>query len=141
MLNHDDLKLNNQLCFPLYVLSKEIINQYRPYLDELGITYPQYLVLMVLWEQDDLTVGQIGEKVYLDSGTLTPLLKRLEQKGIVTRNRCVNDERIVKISLTEEGMKMKDKACLIPKSMLNRLNIDEEELRVLKQIINKLNQK
>ena len=141
MLNHDDLKLNNQLCFPLYVLSKEIINQYRPYLDELGITYPQYLVLMVLWEQDDLTVGQIGEKVYLDSGTLTPLLKRLEQKGIVARNRCVNDERIVKISLTEEGVKMKDKACLIPKSMLNQLNIDEEELRVLKQIINKLNQK
>ncbi len=141
MSNIDDLKLSNQLCFPLYVLSKEIINQYRPYLDELGITYPQYLVLMVLWEQDHLTVGQIGEKVYLDSGTLTPLLKRLEQKGIVKRNRCVNDERVVKISLTKEGMQMKDKACLIPKAMVHKLNITQEELDILKQIINKLNQK
>jgi len=141
MLNHDDLKLNNQLCFPLYVLSKEIINQYRPYLDDLDITYPQYLVLMVLWEQDNLTVSQIGEKVYLDSGTLTPLLKRLEQKGIVARNRCVNDERVVKITLTEEGVKMKDKACLIPKEMLNQLDITEDELIVIKQIINKLNKK
>ena len=141
MSNIDDLKLSNQLCFPLYVLSKEIINQYRPYLDELGITYPQYLVLMVLWEQDHLTVGQIGEKVYLDSGTLTPLLKRLEQKGIVTRIRCSNDERIVRISLTEEGLKMRNKACLIPKEMLHKLNISQEELDVLKQIINKINKK
>ena len=141
MSNIDDLKLSNQLCFPLYVLSKEIINQYRPYLEELGITYPQYLVLMVLWEQDHLTVGQIGEKVYLDSGTLTPLLKRLEQKGIVTRIRCSNDERIVRISLTEEGLKMRNKACLIPKEMLHKLNISQEELDVLKQIINKINKK
>lgn len=141
MLNSDDLKLSNQLCFPLYVLSKEIINQYRPYLDELDITYPQYLVLMVLWEQDDLTVGQIGEKVYLDSGTLTPLLKRLALKGIVTRNRSVTDERVVKISLTTEGISLKEKACLIPQTMLNHLNLSVEELDVLKQIINKLNQK
>lgn len=141
MSNLDDLKLSNQLCFPLYVLSKEIINQYRPYLDELDITYPQYLVLMVLWEQDHLTVGQIGEKVYLDSGTLTPLLKRLEQKGIVTRIRCSNDERIVRISLTDEGLKMRNKACLIPKTMLQKLNITQEELVVLKQIINKINKK
>jgi DNA-binding MarR family transcriptional regulator len=87
MENHNPPKLGNQLCFPLYVISKEITGLYRPFLDEIGITYPQYLVMMVLWENDGLTVNQIGEKLHLDSGTLTPLLKRLEAKGFINRKK------------------------------------------------------
>ena len=140
MKNHEQLKLSNQLCFPLYALSKGIINQYRPFLDELDITYPQYIVLLVLWENDNLTVGQIGEKVQLDSGTLTPLLKRLEAKEIISRNRCKDDERIVKIELTEKGQDLKSKACSIPTKIYNKFNLTEEETEFLKHIINKIKQ-
>ena len=140
MENYEQLKLDNQICFPLYALSKEIINQYRPFLDELEITYPQYIVLLVLWENDDLTVGQIGEKVQLDSGTLTPLLKRLEAKEIISRNRCKEDERIVKIELTEKGQDLKSKACSIPSKISEKINLSDDELKVIKTIINKLNQ-
>lgn len=140
MENYDQLKLSNQICFPLYALSKEIINQYRPFLDELEITYPQYIVLLVLWEHDNLTVSQIGEKVQLDSGTLTPLLKRLETKEFITRNRCKNDERIVKIELTKKGQELKLKACSIPSKISKKLNLSEEEINTLKTIICKINQ-
>ena len=135
----EDLKLSNQLCFPLYALSKEIINQYRPFLEALDLTYPQYLVMLVLWESDGLTVGQIGEKIYLDSGTLTPLLKRLEAKEIILRNRCKDDERIVKIVLTQKGHALKLKACSIPSKINKKINLTEEEFKLLKHIINKIN--
>lgn len=138
MTEYNELKLSNQLCFPLYVLSKEIISKYRVLLDKLEITYPQYLVLMVLWENDDLTVSQIGEKLFLDSGTLTPLLKRLEVKNIIERNRCIEDERVVKILLTDYGVSLKEQACEIPKAMVNKINLSDEEIEVLKNIINKL---
>jgi DNA-binding MarR family transcriptional regulator len=109
MENPEFLKLENQLCFPLYVIAKEITGLYRPFFDELDITYPQYLVMMVLWEHDGLPVNSIGEKLYLDSGTLTPLLKRLENKGFIERKRKKEDERVVEVFITESGRNLQEK--------------------------------
>lgn len=133
-----NLKLENQLCFPIYALSREITAMYRPLLDELGLTYPQYLVLLVLWEEEHQTVNQLGEKLRLDSGTLTPLLKRLEQKGIVIRNRSTVDERVVNVSLTKEGESLKSKAVCIPEQLADSLTITIDELVQLRSIINKI---
>jgi MarR family transcriptional regulator, organic hydroperoxide resistance regulator len=134
----ESLKLSNQICFPIYSLSKEIIQQYRPFLDELDLTYPQYLVMLVLWENDFLTVGQIGEKLNLDTGTLTPLLKRLELKKCINRTRSEEDERIVRISLTDFGKKLKEKAVCIPSKMREQYDLSEEELIVFNTIIQKI---
>ena len=134
----ESLKLSNQICFPIYALSKEVVSQYRPFLDRLDLTYPQYLVMLVLWETDGITVGSIGEKLALDTGTLTPLLKRLEAKGIIHRNRSVEDERIVLISLSEDGKKLKELACEIPLQMKQNFDLTDEEISTLKQIINKI---
>ena len=101
--NYDTLKLENQLCFPLYAASREIIKKYRPYLDELGLTYTQYIAMMVFWEQKKITVKELGEKLYLDSGTLTPMLKNLEAKGFVRRYRDKDDERVLNVEITQEG--------------------------------------
>ena len=131
-------QLGNQLCFPLYVLAKEITGLYRPLLEELDITYPQYLVMMVLWEHQRLTVNQIGEKLFLDSGTITPLLKRLEAKSYIVRQRKIEDERVVEISLTDEGERLQDKACLIPEKMNDRLDLSETDVQELKQAVSKL---
>jgi MarR family transcriptional regulator, organic hydroperoxide resistance regulator len=132
------LKLSNQICFPIYVLSKEITNMYRPLLDKLELTYPQYLVMMVLWEHEFLSVGQIGELLRLDTGTLTPLLKRLEAKELVLRRRSSIDERIVTVSLTDKGKNLKKEATCVPVELLSKINIPEQELEQLKQIINKI---
>lgn len=134
-------QLSNQLCFPFYVIAKEIAGLYRPLLEELDITYPQYLVMMVLWEHQRLTVNQIGEKLSLDSGTLTPLLKRLETKSYIIRQRKIEDERVVEISLTDVGERLQDKACLIPVKMNEKLNLSETDVRELKEAINKLLEK
>ena len=133
-----DLQLDQQLCFPVYALSREITAMYWPILDELGITYPQYLVLLVLWEEKQQTVNQLGEKLRLDSGTLTPLLKRLEQKGIVGRKRSTTDERVVNISLTTDGEALRNKAVCIPEQLVGLLNVTHEELVQLRSIINKI---
>ena len=138
MDQHKTPQLGNQLCFPLYVIAKEITGLYRPLLEELDITYPQYLVMMVLWEHQRLTVNQIGEKLFLDSGTITPLLKRLEAKSYIVRQRKIEDERVVEISLTDEGERLQDKACLIPEKMDDRLNLSETDVQELKQAISKL---
>ena len=138
MDQHKTPQLGNQLCFPLYVIAKEITGLYRPLLEELDITYPQYLVMMVLWEHQRLTVNQIGEKLFLDSGTITPLLKRLEAKSYIVRQRKIEDERVVEISLTDEGERLQDKACLIPEKMNDRLNLSETDVQELKQAISKL---
>ena len=138
MENQETPKLGNQLCFPFYVIAKEITGMYRPYLEELDITYSQYLVMMVLWEFERLTVNQIGEKIYLDSGTLTPLLKRLEAKSYIVRNRKKEDERVVEVFLTEEGNQLQKKACIIPGKMQDKLNLSEDDLVALKETINKL---
>ncbi|MEE1885512.1 MarR family winged helix-turn-helix transcriptional regulator [Pedobacter flavus] len=134
----DILNLDNQVCFPIYSLAKEMVNHYRPFLDELNITYPQYLVLLVLWEEKEQTVGQLGEKLFLDTGTLTPLLKRMEQKGIIMRTRSEKDERVVNLKLTEHGIGLKTKALEIPGKLMKSMNVSEQELIALKTIINKI---
>ena len=131
-------KLENQICFPLYVISKEMIGLYRPLLEKLDITYSQYLVLMVLWEKDGLTVNQIGEKLFLDSGTITPLLKRLEAKKYISRQRKTCDERSVEIFLTKNGQDLKIQACEIPLKMKEKLDLTVEELEDLKILVDKL---
>lgn len=138
MENSENLKLENQICFPLYAIAKEITGLYRPFLDELDITYPQYLAMMVLWEQDGLPVTHIGEKLLLDSGTLTPLLKRLETKGFISRNRKKEDERVVQVFLTEKGKVLKENACGVPDKILKKINVQPEDLLELKNSINKI---
>jgi DNA-binding MarR family transcriptional regulator len=138
MEKSENLKLENQICFPLYAIAKEITGLYRPFLDELDITYPQYLVMMVLWEQDGLPVTHIGDKLLLDSGTLTPLLKRLEGKGFISRNRKKEDERVVQVFLTEKGKMLKENACAVPDKILKKIDAQEEDLLELKNSINKI---
>lgn len=135
MKNTDSLLLKNQVCFPLYALSKEITKLYRPLLEELDMTYPQYLVMMVLWENDGLTVNEVGEKLLLDSGTLTPLLKRLENKSYLSRNRKKEDERVVELFLTKEGRNLQQKACSIPADMLQKIDLKSEDLVKLKNLL------
>jgi len=138
MENLKALQLENQICFPLYVIAKEITGLYRPFLDEIGITYPQYLVMMVLWENDGLPVSHIGEKLFLDSGTLTPLLKRLETKGIISRKRKKEDERVVEVFLTEAGKQLQQKACEIPGKIQTTIGIETEDLLHLKETVLKI---
>ncbi|WP_373802426.1 MarR family winged helix-turn-helix transcriptional regulator [Bacteroides heparinolyticus] len=137
-MKYDELKLSNQLCFPIYAASRDIIQNYGKYLDDLDITYPQYLVLMVLWEEDFLPVNAIGKRLLLDSGTLTPLLKRMEAKELITRHRCKQDERIVRISLTEKGKELKAKSNKIPTLMAKEYTLTPEEAETLKKLIYKL---
>ena len=138
----DLLKLENQLCFPLYALSRQITNLYRPLLEKLDLTYPQYLVMLLLWEHHGLSVKSIGEHLRLDSGTLSPLLKRLEKRGLLTRTRDEQDERLVKISLTPEGEKLKIKAKDIPATLRGQLPIEAAEgkqlIKQLKTILNSI---
>ncbi len=129
------LKLQNQVCFPVYSLAKEIVSRYRPFLEELDVTYPQYLVLLVLWEHRQQTVSQIGEKLHLDSGTLTPLLKRMEQKKLVARVRDIDDERVVNILLTPEGCELEKKARTVPEKLVENMQVSTEELLLLKNVI------
>jgi len=134
----ESLKLQNQLCFPLYVIAKEITGLYRPFLDELDITYPQYLVMMVLWENDGLPVNHIGEKLYLDSGTLTPLLKRLEGKGFIKRKRKKEDERVVEVFITETGKALRSKACEIPEKIYKKIDVSQQDWIDLKKSVQKI---
>lgn len=134
----DLLKLENQVCFPAYAFSRNLTNLYRPLLAELNITYPQYLVLMILWEHKEQTVNQLCEKLHLDTGTITPLLKRLEQKGMVNRTRSKEDERVVVISLTTSGGQLKERAKQIPMELINCMNVSIDELLQLKGLLNKI---
>jgi len=127
------LQLDNQLCFALYSTSLAMTKLYKPLLEDLGLTYPQYLAMLVLWEQDGLTVSELGERLYLDSGTLTPLLKRMETAGLVSRLRAVQDERRVHITLTAAGRKLKDKAAKIPGCILSATQCSIPELVSLTQ--------
>lgn len=134
----DELKLANQVCFPIYVLAKEMVNHYRPFLEKLDLTYPQYLVMLVLWEERKQTVGELGEKLQLDNGTLTPLLKRLEQKGYVSRTRSDKDERIVNITCTDLGISIQEKACGIREQLLSSMEIAQADIIALKDIVNRI---
>lgn len=132
------LQLDKQLCFSIYVLHREIMQKYRPILDAIDLTYPQYIAMMSLWETDGQTVNQLGDKLQLDNGTLTPLLKRLEKKELLTRTRSKEDERVVKISLTSKGIKLKEKASCVPFAILNALRLDLEDMRQLKFLSDKI---
>ena len=134
---YESIRLKNQLCFPLYACSKEIIRQYRKPLEKLGLTYTQYVVMMVLWEDGGMTEGDLGKKVYLDSGTLAPLLKRMEKQGIINRIRPDDNERKLFISLTEKGEGMKEQALDVPKAMNGCIDLPEDELKELKRLLDK----
>ena len=135
---YEQLKLENQLCFPLYAASRIITRKYKPLLDPLGLTYTQYVVMLALWEQDALSVNQLGENLLLDSGTLTPLLKKLEGQGLVRRSRSTQDERMLIVEVTELGWKMKDKAAEVPLKMAGCLDISADEGRLLHGLLHKI---
>ncbi len=135
---YDCLKLENQLCFPLYACSKEVVKRYRPHLDAINLTYTQYIAMMVFWEHKIHSVKELGEKLYLDSGTLTPVLKSLEAKGFVKRYRSSADERVLLVELTEEGEALKEKALNLPALISNSTNLSEEEASQLQTLLAKV---
>ena len=135
---YDALKIENQLCFPLYACSREMIKLYKPWLDELGLTYTQYITMMVLWEHKSMTVKTLGQELYLDSGTLTPLLKKLEDKGLVTRRRSDRDERNLIVTITEAGEAMKDAALHIPGEMTKCINLPKEDIGNLYRMLHQM---
>ena len=135
---YDRLKLANQLCFPLYAASKEIVRHYKPFLDELDMTYTQYIAMMVLWEHKEVTVKELGQYLYLDSGTLTPLLKTMEKKGWVERKRSKEDERVLNVTITEQGEALREKAVCVPEQMAACVKLEPEEAAELYRILNKI---
>ena len=141
IMAYEQLKLENQLCFPVYAASRLITREYQTYLDELAITYPQYLVLLILWEYDHLPVNDIGKKLILNTNTITPLLKRMEQQGLIVRERSKDDERKVIVQLTEKGNEMKERASIIPEQLANGLLNSElkvDDLVKLKENLNSI---
>ena len=138
MDRYDALKLENQLCFPLYAVSKEIVKKYKPYLDELDLTYTQYITMMVMWEHKEMNVKELGEYLYLDSGTLTPVLKKLEQKGWVKRARAKDDERVLLVTLTKAGEKLREQAVDIPAKVGGCVALSKEESGQLYEILYKI---
>ena len=136
--NYDSLKLQNQLCFPLYAASREIMRKYTPILKKLNLTYTQYIVMMVMWEHQSLKVGEISSYLYLDTGTLSPLLKSMEEKGLVNRVRDKNDERVVTITITPEGEALREKALSVPEEMGKCMNISPEDAQALYKILYKI---
>ncbi len=132
------LRLDRQLCFSVYTAAQAFNAAYKPLLDRLGLTYPQYLVMMVLWEEDDLSVKGIGERLSLDSGTLTPLLKRMEAAGFVRRRRDTHDERIVRVTLTDKGQQIRSDALAVPEAMICALGQSLPELQALKVAVDRM---
>ncbi|MBQ6896876.1 MAG: MarR family transcriptional regulator [Oscillospiraceae bacterium] len=136
--NYGALKLNNQISFPLYACAKEAVKVYREYLETLNLTYTQYITMLALWEEDKINVKELGEKLFLDSGTLTPVLKSLEAKGYVKRHRYEKDERVLIVELTKEGLDLKDTAADIPHSLDCFVNIETEEAQQFQNTLNKI---
>lgn len=134
---YESIKLKNQLCFPLYACAKEVVRRYRDPLLDLDLTYTQYIVMMALWEFGDMTEGDLGKKVLLDSGTLAPLLKRLEKQELITRTRPKDNERKLVISLTEKGESLKEQALCVPPRMAGCIDLPMEELIQLKRLLDK----
>jgi DNA-binding MarR family transcriptional regulator len=132
------LKLENQLCFPLYVCAKEVVRRYRPLLDDLGITYTQYIALMALWEHRSLTMKELGSMLCLDSGTLTPLLKKLEEAGYVERCRDRDDERVLTVTVTEKGMELRERALSVPGEIASCIPLPMEDAMALARILKKM---
>lgn len=138
MGKYDDIKLDNQICFSLYAASREIIKLYKPCLDRYNLTYTQYIAMLVLWEEEKSTVKGIGQRLHLDSGTLTPLLKKIESMGLITRYRDVKDDRVVIVELTEKGRLLKDEITCVPCEMVCKLKMPKEKLLELKEDIDEL---
>lgn len=141
MNKYDDLKLDNQLCFSLYAASREVIKLYKPCLDKFNLTYTQYVAMLVLWEDEKSTVKEIGKRLHLDSGTLTPLLKKIESMGLIKRYRDSNDDRVVIVELTEEGRSLKQEIRCVPKEMACRINLSRNEIEKLKDELDNLLEK
>ena len=135
------MKLDNQLCFPLYAAARNITNLYTPYLKPLGLTYTQYIVFLALWEKDGVTVTELGERLMLDNGTLSPLLKKLEQAGYLERQRSKEDERVVRITLTREGMDLQEKAKDIPLRAAGCVRLSPEKAKTLHALLYELLEK
>lgn len=135
---YDALKIENQLCFPLYACSKEIIRRYKPLLEKLDLTYTQYIAMMVLWEHRSVTSKELGNRLFLDSGTLTPLLRKLESKGLVTRRRSDDDERNLLVTITEKGEELRDKALDVPENMAGCVSLTADEYTELYKILYKI---
>ena len=135
---YEALRLDNQLCFPLYACAKEIVRRYKPFLDEIDLTYTQYIAMMVLWEEREINVKELGSRLNLDSGTLTPVLKRLEQKELITRQRDDKDERVLIVSITKEGDELKDKAVEIPVKMAGCVSLEPQDAAELYGLLHKL---
>ncbi|SKB57601.1 DNA-binding transcriptional regulator, MarR family [Lachnospiraceae bacterium] len=128
---YDCLKLENQICFPLYACAKEIVRKYKPFLDKLDLTYTQYITMMILWEKKQSNVKELGKKLYLDSGTLTPLLKKLESKGYISRQRSERDERNLIVTITDDGMKLRERALEVPSKMGRCVSLSDEQAELL----------
>lgn len=135
---YEQLKLQNQLCFPLYAAARQTVALYTPHLKPLGLTYTQYIVFLTLWEEDGLAVGDIGHRLHLDSGTLTPLLKKMEDQGWLTRGRSAEDERVVRVRLTDKGHALRERAKDIPARVGRCLRITEEEATALHRLLHRL---
>ena len=138
MENYDALKIDSQICFPLYAAARELMKLYRPYLDEIDLTYTQYIAMLVLWERERVSVRDLGKKLHLDSGTLTPVLKSLEAKGMVKRYRCSSDERVLIVEPTDKGVALKDAALKIPEKMSGLVKLASEEIIQLYGLLYKL---
>lgn len=136
--NYDLLKIENQICFPLYACAKEVVKRYKPYLDKIDLTYTQYITMMIMWEKKQVNVKTLGECLYLDSGTLTPLLKKLEAKGYISRKRSENDERNLIVTITEKGEELKEEAVDIPLSVAGCFNLSKEDASQLYTLLYKI---
>ncbi len=136
--NYDCLKIENQICFPLYVCAKEIVRRYKPFLDDLDLTYTQYIAMMVLWDVRKTNVKELGEKLFLDSGTLTPLLKKLESKGYIERKRSESDERNLIVSITDTGLSLRDRALSVPAEMGRCVSLKEKDAKQLYTLLYKV---
>ena len=132
------LKLENQICFPLYACSKEIIRRYKPFLDEVDLTYTQYITMMALWENESMNVRELGSRLFLDSGTLTPLLKKLENKGYIKRSRSKEDERNLIVTLTDKGWELREEMLSIPRSMASCVDLEPQEAADLYRLLYKV---
>ncbi|MCQ2295608.1 MAG: MarR family transcriptional regulator [Bacteroidales bacterium] len=135
---NNPLSIDNQLCFPLYAAAKEVVKRYTPYLKPLGLTYTQYIVMMVLWEEKEVTSAHLGERLHLDSGTLTPMLKKMEQNGLICRRRSDVDERNLVVAITQQGEELRQKAVKVPAKMAQCVNLSAEEAVVLYQLLYKI---
>ena len=138
MDTYDGLKLENQLCFPLYAAAREVIKLYRPHLDSLDLTYTQYITMMVMWAEKKISVRDMGKRLYLDSGTLTPVLKSLESKGYIRRYRSTEDERVLIVELTEEGSRLRDEAVEVPQQVGSCIRLEPEEAMQLYRLLYKV---